>query len=213
MINVKSFVFNFFRENTYLLYDQTKEAVLIDCGCISKHEEDRLVDFIAENELQLKRLLCTHYHFDHVIGNTFIFNKYGIRPELHKNEKSANAPTLRMQALRYARNMHFDEIEPVRFIEDNEEIYFGASVLKALLVPGHSSGSLAFYSEADHFVVSGDVLFLDSIGRTDLFGGDYNQLISSIKTRLLSLPGNTVVYSGHGPATTIGNEKNSNPFL
>ena len=207
MINVKPFVFNFFRENTYLLYDYTKEAVIIDCGCITKHEEDTLSGFIETNNLQLKRLLCTHYHFDHVIGNTFIFRKYGIRPELHRDERSANAPTLQMQALRYGRNMLFEEIEPIRFIDDNEEICFGASVLKAMLVPGHSTGSLAYYSEADHFVISGDVLFSGGIGRTDLFGGDYNLLITSIKNRLLPLPDSTIVYAGHGPSTTIGIEK------
>ena len=213
MINVKSFVFNFFRENTYLLYDHTNEAVIIDCGCVTKHEEDALSGFIEANKLQLKRLLCTHYHFDHVIGNTFIYDRYGIRPEIHKYEKSANAPTLQMQALRYGRNMRFEEIEPVRFIDDNEEIYFGASVLKAIFVPGHSPGSLAFYSEADHFIASGDVLFPGSIGRTDLFGGDFHQLIASIKNRLMPLPDNTIVYAGHGSPTTIGIEKAHNPFI
>jgi len=213
MINVKPFVFNFFRENTYLLYDQTKEAVLIDCGCITRHEEETLSGFIETNNLQLKRLLCTHYHFDHVIGNTFIFRKYGIRPEIHRDELSEKAPTLQMQALRYGRNMLFDEIEPVDFINDNDELYFGASVLKAMLVPGHSPGSLAFYSEADRFIISGDVLFPGSIGRTDLYGGNYNQLITGIKTRLLPLPDNTIVYPGHGPSTTIGIEKSHNPFI
>ena len=212
MINVKSFVFNFFRENTYLLYDQTNEAILIDCGCITQYEENVLSGFIEAHNLKLKRLLCTHYHFDHVIGNTFIFHKYGIQPELHSDELSANSPTLQMQALRYGRNMQFEEIEPVRFINDNEELNFGASVLKAILVPGHSLGSLAFYSEADHFLISGDVLFAGSIGRTDLFGGNYNQLITGIKNSILPLPDNTVVYPGHGPATTIGVEKIHNPF-
>ena len=213
MINVKSFVFNFFRENTYLLYDQTKEAVLIDCGNITQHEENTLSGFIEAYHLQPKRLLCTHYHFDHVIGNTFIYHKYGLRPEMHMDEFGANAPTLQMQALRYGRNMHFEEIEPTRYINDDEEIHFGASVLKAMYVPGHSPGSLAFYSEADHFVVSGDVLFPGSIGRTDLYGGNFNQLINSIKIRLLALPDTTIVYSGHGPATTIGIEKARNPFI
>jgi len=213
MINIKPFVFNFFRENTYLLYDSTKEAVLIDCGCITKNEEDTLSGFIKANELQLKRLLCTHYHFDHVIGNTYIYHTYGIRPELHKEELSVNAPTLRMQALRYGRNMRFEEIEPSDYIDDHDEISFGASVLKAMHVPGHSPGSLAFYNEAGHFVVSGDVLFPGSIGRTDLFGGNYNQLIASIKNRLLLLPDNTIVYAGHGPTTTIKIEKNHNPFI
>ena len=204
MITVKTFVFNFFQENTYLLYDQTKEAVLIDCGCITPHEEEKLSGFIEANQLQLKRLLCTHYHFDHVIGNTYIYRKYGIRPEIHRNELSGNAPTLQMQAMRYGRNMQFEEIEPAGYIDDNAGLYFGASLLQAMFVPGHSPGSLAYYSKSDQFVVSGDVLFPGSIGRTDLFGGDYHTLINSIHTRLMTLPGNTIVYAGHGPTTTIG---------
>jgi glyoxylase-like metal-dependent hydrolase (beta-lactamase superfamily II) len=212
MITVKSFVFNFFSENTYLLYDHTKEAVLIDCGCITPHEEETLSAFISENNLILKRLLCTHYHFDHVIGNAYIFQKYGIRPEIHKDEISSS-PTLQMQALRYGRKMSFEEIEPSNYIVDNEELHFGESSLKAILVPGHSPASLAYYCEADQFIISGDVLFPGSIGRTDLFGGDYNQLIINIKNRLLILPDNTKVYSGHGPSTTIGHEKAYNPFL
>jgi glyoxylase-like metal-dependent hydrolase (beta-lactamase superfamily II) len=213
MITVKTFVFNFFQENTYLLYDRTKEAVLIDCGCLMQHEEAALSGFITENQLTLKRLLCTHYHFDHVIGNAYIFHKYGIRPELHREEKNANTPTLRMQAMKYGRNMNFEEIEPVNYIDDNAELYFGNSMLKAMLVPGHSPASLAYYSKTDRFVVSGDVLFPGSIGRTDLFGGDFNTLITSIETRLMTLPDNTVVYSGHGPTTTIGIEKACNPYL
>jgi glyoxylase-like metal-dependent hydrolase (beta-lactamase superfamily II) len=213
MITVKTFVFNFFRENTYLLYDQTKEAVLIDCGCITHHEEETLSGFIAENQLNLKRLLCTHYHFDHVIGNAYIFHKYGIRPEIHREEKNANTPTLQMQAIRYGRNMHFEEIEPVNYIEDKEELYFGNSMLKAILVPGHSPASLAYYSEKEQFVISGDVLFPGSIGRTDLLGGDFNTLIDSIRTGLMTLPDNTIVYSGHGDPTTIKIEKAYNPYL
>jgi len=213
MITVKTFVFNFFQENTYLLYDQTKEAVLIDCGCITHQEEEMLSHFIDENQLILKRLLCTHYHFDHVIGNAYIFHKYGIRPELHREEKNTNTPTLQMQASKYGRNMNFEEIEPVGYIEDNASLYFGNSVLKALLVPGHSPASLAYYSEADQFVVSGDVLFYGTIGRTDLLGGDFNTLIESIRTKLMTLPENTIVYAGHEQSTTIGFEKAYNPYL
>ena len=213
MITVKPFIFNFFRENTYLLYDRTKEAVLIDCGCITHHEESVISAYIDENQLSLKRLFCTHYHFDHVIGNAFIFHKYGIRPEIHRDEKSANTPTLQMQALRYGRNMAFEEIEPERYIDDNEELYFGNSVLKAMLLPGHSPASLVYYSQDGQFVISGDTLFPGSIGRTDLFGGDYHKLITGIQNKLLTLPDNTIVYSGHGPATTIVKEKNSNPYL
>jgi glyoxylase-like metal-dependent hydrolase (beta-lactamase superfamily II) len=213
MITVKQFTFNFLEENTYLLYDETKEAVLIDCGCITPDEENTLSGFIDKNSLTLKKLLSTHYHFDHVIGNACIFHKYGIRPEIHRGEKNAHTPTLNMQASKFGISMSFEEIEPLRNIEDNEEIHFGHSVLKALLVPGHSPASLAFYSEADKLIFAGDVLFSGSIGRTDLWGGDYDTLIKSIKTRLLTLPDETVVYSGHGPSTTIGTEKTDNPYL
>lgn len=213
MITVKPFIFNIFKENTYLLFDQTKEAVLVDCGCMMPYEEKNLSGFIDEQQLTLKRLFCTHYHFDHVIGNAYIFHKYGIRPELHREEKTANTPTLSMQALRYGRIANVDEIEPARYINDNEELYFGNSVLKALLIPGHSPASLAFYSKDSQFVLSGDTLFPGSIGRTDLFGGSYNKLITAIQSRLMTLPDNTIVYSGHGPTTTIGHEKATNPYL
>ena len=213
MITIKQFTFNFFGENTYLLYDETKEAILIDCGCITPDEEEALSGFLEKNSLTLKRLLSTHYHFDHVIGNTYIFHKYGIRPEMHSDEKNAATPTLDMQASKFGIPMKFEDIEPLRNIEDNEEIHFGNSVLKAILVPGHSPASLAFYSETDNFVLSGDVLFLGSIGRTDLWGGNFSTLISSIENKLLLLPDNTTVYPGHGPSTTIGDEKANNPYL
>jgi len=213
MITIKQFTFNFFGENTFLLYDETKEAVLIDCGCITPNEENTLSDFIKNNNLTLKRLLSTHYHFDHVIGNAYIFHKYGIRPEMHKDEKNGTTPTLNMQASKFGISMSFEEIDLLNNIEDNEEIRFGNSVLKAILVPGHSPASLAFYCEAEKFVIAGDALFQGSIGRTDLWGGDYGTLISSITKRLLTLPDNTTVYPGHGPSTTIFEEKTNNPFL
>ena len=213
MIIIKQFTFNFFGENTYLLYDETKEAVIIDCGCIMPEEEKALSVFLEKNNLTLKKLLSTHYHFDHVIGNAYIFQKYGIRPEMHHDEKNAATPTLNMQASKFGIQMNFEEIEPLRYIEDNEEIRFGNSVLKAILVPGHSPASLAFYSEADNLLFSGDALFAGSIGRTDLWGGDYGTLISNIEKRLLILPDNTTIYPGHGPKTTIGNEKINNPYL
>ena len=213
MIKIKQFVFNYFGENTFLLYDETNEAVLIDCGCIGNNEENTLSGFIENNNLTLKRLLSTHYHFDHVIGNTYIFHKYGIRPEIHCGEKNSTTPTLNQQASKFGIPMNFEDIKPLRNIEDNEEIHFGNSMLKAILVPGHSPASLAFYSEADNFIIAGDVIFKDSIGRTDLWGGDYGILISSITNRLLTLPDATTVYPGHGPSTTIGAEKINNPYL
>jgi glyoxylase-like metal-dependent hydrolase (beta-lactamase superfamily II) len=213
MILIKQFTFNFFGENTYLLYDETKEAVLIDCGCITPDEENVLSRYLNENKLTVKRLLNTHYHFDHVIGNAYIFHEYGIRPELHKVEKNTHTPTLTMQASKFGIPMSFEEIEPLRNIEDNEEIHFGNSMLKAILAPGHSPASLAFYSEAGKFLIAGDIIFSGSIGRTDLWGGNYSALISNIKNRILTLPGDTIIYPGHGPSTTVGHEKANNPYL
>ncbi|MDR3250962.1 MAG: MBL fold metallo-hydrolase [Tannerella sp.] len=213
MITVKQFVFNYFGENTYLLYDETREAALIDCGCMTRGEENTLSAFIDEERLTLKRLLCTHYHLDHAIGNAFIFRKYGVKPELHQVERLPDIPTLAMQAASFGISTKFDDIEPERFIEDNDKIYFGASALKALLVPGHSPASLAFYSEADNIAFTGDALFNGSIGRTDLWGGNYEVLISSIKSKLLTLPDRTVIYPGHGLSSSISFEKSNNPFF
>ena len=213
MITIKQFIFSLFGENTYLLYDETKEAVLIDCGCIKPDEEETISEFLEKNSLTLIKLLSTHYHFDHVIGNSYIFHKYGIRPEMHKDEKNATTPTLNMQASTFGIKMNFEEVESLRNIEDDEEIHFGNSVLKAILVPGHSPASLAYYNKTDNFLISGDVLFRDSIGRSDLWGGNYRTLISSIKNKLLTLPDNTTIYPGHGPSTTIRHEKSYNPFL
>ncbi len=213
MIKIQQFTCSLFGENTYLLYDDTKEAVLIDCGCMKEKEEKNLSDFLVKNELTLKRLLSTHSHFDHVIGNAFIYRNYNIRPEMHRNERDNNIPTLDMQAKAFGISKTFEDIEPGRYIEDNEEISFGHSVLQALLVPGHSPGSLAFYSRKENIVFTGDALFYGSIGRTDLWGGDHETLINSIKKKLLVLPDETKIYPGHGPAGTISHEKKSNPYL
>jgi glyoxylase-like metal-dependent hydrolase (beta-lactamase superfamily II) len=213
MISVKTFQFNLLAENTYLLYDETKESVIIDCGCLSEREEKVLSNFISQNDLILKRLLCTHLHFDHVLGNAFIHQAYGIKPEAHRNEVTL-LPSVKEQ-IQFMMNMpvpvHFIDVED--FIEDNEIIRFGQSELTALLVPGHSPGSLAFYSPKDDFIVAGDVLFQGSIGRTDLWGGNYNALITAIKEKILPLPDETVVYPGHGPSTSVIEEKTNNPFI
>jgi glyoxylase-like metal-dependent hydrolase (beta-lactamase superfamily II) len=209
MIKIKRFTFNPVTVNTYLLYDETKEAAVIDCGCFFPQEQNTLSRFIEENQLHLKKLLSTHYHFDHVIGNAYIYHRYNIRPEMNRDEFHT-APKLNTQMARFNLPQSMDDVEPEKYIEDNEEIHFGNSILKALLVPGHSPGSLAFYSEADSFVIVGDVLFKGSIGRTDLWGGDYDTLITSIQNRLFPLPDPTVVYPGHGHATTIAFEKKNN---
>ena len=210
-ININKFVFNPFQENTYLVYDESGECVLIDAGCSTPDEQDILSGFIDTNSLKPVKLINTHCHVDHIMGNSYIYNKFGLKTQAHKEEKHnfKNAPE---HAALFG--IRFNTL-PSEFIELNEKdkVKFGNSVLEILHLPGHSAGSLAFYSKVQKFVIVGDVLFKDSIGRTDLPGGNYETLMFSIKEKLFSLGDEFVVYSGHGPESTIGEEKESNPFL
>ncbi len=211
-MTIKTFTFNPFQENTYLIFDESKEALLIDAGCISENEKMLLKTFIDTNKLFLKRVINTHLHLDHQFGNKFLFDNYGIAPEACKEDDF-----LLDNVIAQARSFGFrveEEAQPLgRYISDNQLIKFGNSTLLSIHVPGHSPGSMAFYSEDDGILISGDVLFQGSIGRTDLPRGDYATLILSITKKLLPLPDSTVIYCGHGPTTTIGNEKKYNPYL
>ena len=212
MITVQKFTFNPIEENTYLVYDETREAVLIDCGCMYKEEEQELSGFVAQHDLAIKRLLNTHLHYDHASGNAFAAKTWGIKPEASEADERL-MPTIQEQARRFGFPMQV-EIAPIgHYLEDNEIISVGNFELKTLFVPGHSPGGLAFYCEAGGFLICGDVLFYRSIGRSDLFGGDEDTLINSIRKRLLTLPGDTIVYCGHGPETTIRDEKEYNPYI
>ena len=212
MITVKTFVFNVLAENTYLLYDETKEAVLIDCGCMYEAEEQLLSNFIAQNSITIKRLLCTHLHFDHILGNHFIHQTYGICPEAHRNEvKILPSVERQIQSMKVHLPVQFIEIND--YLVGNDVIRFGDSELTTMLVPGHSPGSLVFYSHKDSILISGDTLFQGSIGRSDLWEGDHDMLVAAIKEKILSLPDETIVYPGHGPTTTVIEEKLHNPFL
>jgi glyoxylase-like metal-dependent hydrolase (beta-lactamase superfamily II) len=197
--------------NTYLLYDDTREAVLIDCGAFTGEEQKQVQNYIADNGLKLKHLLNTHLHFDHVLGNHFIYETYGLRPQY--NEADDQMPTLRMQAAGFGLPVNYEPVYAEHFIHNGEYIRFGNTVLKALLTPGHSPGSLSFYCEKEGCVFTGDALFRYDIGRTDLWGGNEETLIAAIKNQLLTLPENTIVYPGHGPASTIGEEKKGNDYL
>jgi len=211
-MTIKTFTFNPIQENTFLVYDETLEAVVIDAGCISKIEKRALQQYIENNNLILKRVLNTHLHFDHQFGNRFLFDTFGIEPEAGKEDEY-----LLENVIAQTRSFGMDvdeEAQPLGgYITENQEIKFGNTTLKAFHVPGHSPGSMAFYDEKEGVLFAGDVLFRGSIGRTDLPGGDYATLIRSITEKLLPLPDSTVVYSGHGPQTTIGFEKKNNPFL
>lgn len=211
-MTIKTFTFNSFQENTYLVFDETNEAVVIDAGCISDAEKQALKKFIEDNALTLKRVINTHLHLDHQFGNKFLYNTYGILPEAGKEDEY-----LLENVVAQARSFGFTVDEEAQklggYIADQQDIKFGDSTFISLHVPGHSPGSMAFYSEKEGVLFAGDVLFRGSIGRTDLPKGDYATLILSITKKLLPLPDSTVVYSGHGSTTTIGYEKKNNPFL
>ncbi|MEO8794567.1 MAG: MBL fold metallo-hydrolase [Daejeonella sp.] len=211
MIQIKSFTCNPYQENTYLLYDESKECVIIDPGMYSGDEQNAVLKFIAENKLKPVLLLNTHCHIDHVLGNKFIYDTYGLLPQFHEGEKPLLAAVVSyapQMGIRY-------EVSPLPeiYLEESGHIEFGNSRLDFIFAPGHSPAHLCFYSKADKFVIGGDVLFYQSIGRTDLPGGNHDQLLKSIRENLFTLPDEVKVYPGHGPATTIGFEKVNNPFL
>lgn len=212
MAAITSFTFNPFQENTYIIYDETKECIIIDPGCYHDAEKRMLTEYIKGNDLKPVRLLNTHCHLDHIFGNQFIYETYGLLPEIHQKELPILA-SYPMVAQKYGVLNAAPSPVPKQFIEQDEVLTFGTSKCTALFAPGHSPASLCFYFEEEGFVIVGDVLFKESIGRTDLLGGDYNTLINSIKTQLMPMSDKVVVFSGHGPQTTIGHERLNNPFL
>jgi glyoxylase-like metal-dependent hydrolase (beta-lactamase superfamily II) len=211
-MTIKTFTFNPFQENSYLIYDETKEATYIDAGCLNNKEKEIVKGFIEDNNLILKRVINTHLHLDHQFGNKFLFDTYGIAPEACIEDEFL-LDNIVSQAQSFGIPINEETQMLGAYITDNQTITFGHSSLQALHVPGHSPGSMAFYSEKNGILFAGDVLFQGSIGRTDLPKGDYATLITSITKKLLTLPDSTIVYCGHGPTTTIGNEKTNNPFL
>ncbi len=211
MIRVVSFEFNPFQENTWVLYDETGACVIADPGCYDGGEQRRLQQFIEQHELTPVLLLNTHCHLDHIFGNAFVHRQWGLAPHIHRLDLPflERAPQISMM---YGISMPEPSPPPAGWLDDGQEIEFGESRLKVLFVPGHAPGHVAFYAPEEGFVVSGDVLFYDSVGRTDLPGGDWNTLLQSIRKRMFALPDDTRVLPGHGPETTIGREKKFNPF-
>lgn len=211
MLHIQSFTFNPFSENTYLLYDDTGEAVIIDPGCYMKNEFEELYSFIEERGLKPKMIINTHAHIDHVLGVAAVKRKYNIPFYLHQLDE----PLLRAVKT-YASNYGFagfDEPEIDGYIIENKDIKFGNTTLKVLFVPGHAPGHVAFVNDESRIVIGGDVLFRQSVGRTDLPGGNMNILLNSIRTQLFTLPDDYQVFAGHMEPTTIGFEKKHNPFL
>ena len=211
MINVKIFSFNPLQENTYLLFNENKACIIIDPGCYFEQEREELTNFITREELQPIMLLNTHCHLDHVFGNKFIHETFGLQLHIHEGEKKVldMAPASGLMW-----NMPFDNyVGNLHDLQPGQTIFLGADELKILFTPGHSPASISLYSAANGFLIAGDVLFRESVGRTDLPGGDPDVLVNSILSQFYVLPDETVVYSGHGPATTIGHEKKFNPFV
>ena len=211
MFQIQSFTFSPIQENTYLLFNEFKECIIIDPGCYFDKEKEALKAFIEENNLLPKLLLNTHCHLDHVFGNKFVAETYGLTLQLHEKEKAvlAFAPT---SGLMY--NMPFDNYAGEYIVlKEGDKISLGDDELSVIEAPGHSPGSICFYCAKQNFIIGGDVLFKGSIGRTDLPMGDHQTLINSITQKLFLLPDSVVVYSGHGSKTSIGAEKFFNPFV
>jgi hydroxyacylglutathione hydrolase len=211
MITINTFTYNGFQENTYVLTDETNEAVIIDPGCYSSSEQTELYNFIKNNNLNPVKLLNTHCHIDHILGNNFVATKFGVELYIHQ----LDLPTLHATT-EYGHLYGFTvdkSPEPAHFLKDGDVVKFGNSTLEVIFTPGHAPGHVVFVNHEQRFVINGDVLFRGSIGRTDLPGGNHQTLIDSIKTKLFTLPDDYVVHTGHGPTTTIGYEKKYNPFL
>jgi len=211
MIQVQKFTFNPVQENTYVLYDETGECIIVDAGCYFDYEQKELTDFIEKKQLKPLKLVNTHCHLDHIFGITYCRAKYKIPFVAHQ------ADLFLVEGFVASGERWGIPVEPLdgpdEFIDENDVIEFGNSKLELIHVPGHAPGHLVLYCREQNFMMAGDVLFYGSIGRTDLPKGNHEQLITNIQQKLLVLPEETLVYSGHGPETSIGFEKKSNPFL
>lgn len=205
--------FNNFGENTYIVFDPAaKECAIIDPGMMDAHEQTVINKVIQERQLKPVHLINTHMHVDHVIGNAHIAATYGLGVEAHRDDQFLG-DRVKEQARAFGMPVTPEEVPVATYLDQDDTIQIGEGRLKVLHVPGHSPGSVALYDAKDGFVITGDALFQDSIGRTDLPGGSLSQLQNAIRTQLMTLPDSTVVFPGHGPATTIGNERAYNPYL
>ena len=211
-LEIQGFAFNPFQENTYVVYNEKREAVIIDPGCYSRDEQQLLTSFIVEKNLVPLALLNTHCHIDHVLGNAFVLRTYDIELYAHQ----LDLPTLGMvqrAADLYGIEGYEASPLPGKFVTDLENLTFGSIEFQVIFGPGHAPGHVAFYNSENSVLLGGDILFRGSFGRYDLPGGNLETLKKTIKERIFTLPENTVVFSGHGPATTVGDEKRSNPIL
>lgn len=213
MLKIKQFVFNPFGECTYVIADEaTGDAIVVDPGMADAAELKRFDDFVEQNHLSIKGIVNTHLHLDHCFGDNYVKDKYGVKVSAH----IADAPlggAVAEQARRFGMRVNNSDVVIDAPLNDGDTITVGEDRLKVIHTPGHSPGGICLYSPTGKLLIAGDTLFKGSIGRTDLEGGNHHQLVESVRKRLLTLPGDTLVLSGHGPATTIADEKASNPFL
>lgn len=211
MFQIQAFVFNFASENTYVLFNENKNAWLIDPGNMSEQETKVLQNFITEKELNIVKIILTHAHIDHVLGLQWAFDTYKVPVTMHQDDQEV-LDMFQISGMRFGMELNHINVD-IEYINDGEELDFDGEKFKIYHVPGHSPGSVVYHNENQKFIISGDVLFEGSIGRTDLYKGNYEQLIEGIKTKLLILDEETKVFSGHGNPTKIGFEKQYNPFL
>lgn len=213
MLKLDSFVFNQFGENTYIIWDEdSRECVIVDPGCSTTIEEDRLFGFIDSHRLKLLMVVDTHGHVDHVVGNNALKRRYGIKVAAHP-DTHADFVQAKRQAVWLGFQLVGDIDLPDIDLQDDEEIKIGESILEVVYTPGHAKGSISLYAPVEGWVLTGDALFCRSVGRTDLPGGNFEELRESIRTRLFTLPDDTDVYCGHGEQTSVGEEKDYNPFV
>ena len=212
MAKIEQFVFNHIEVNTYLVYDETLSCVVIDPGMETTEENEVITSFVVSNNLKVTAILLTHTHFDHIAGLKWIYDKYHPTVYLH-----ADSQKIMQQAEIYASVLGFDTGAlgdiPLTTIDEGDTIDFGQSQMEVLFVPGHAAGSLCFCLHSDKAVFTGDALFCGSIGRTDLPTGDMGQLMENLRAKVLTLPEDYKVFPGHGPKSTIANEKMLNPFF
>jgi len=211
-MKIKSFTFNPFEENTYVIYDNSNKCIIIDPGCYTEDEKKTLRNFIDNEKLEPVKLINTHCHIDHILGNKFVHEQWGVELYMHRKDATLlknSEDIAKMYGFRdyviYSSQKHF--------LNEGDRFTFGESHLEILFTPGHSPGHICLYSEDNNIIISGDLIFYKSIGRTDLAGGDYNTLIKSIKNKIYPLSNETQILCGHGPSTNLGYEKEHNPFL
>lgn len=213
MLNVKTFIFNMLQENTYVVSDDTKECVIIDCGAYYQEERDAITHYIDANALKPVHLLATHGHFDHNFGNDTIHDNYGLKVEIAAEDGDLinDLPKQFKEMIGVPLKREYPPVG--RYLQQDEIIRFGHHGLRVMKTPGHSRGGVVFYSEDEHIIFTADTLFKMSVGRTDFDGGSYAELMNSLQTILVPLPPETTIFSGHGPKTTIGEELRYNPYL